>query len=224
MFALKRNQVVITALVVMIAVAGYLNYKDENDMAQSITLDDNGRIASTSENFEIIDVSSLQGISFEGVRQEQFNEDSVYVTDDNPFIVDSSAEKESGEAIFVNNTESSNFGFFASAKLEREQSRAKQKEILVEIINNEYVEKEKKSASADAMLDIQKRIEKETAAEAMIEAKGFKEVYVRIDDETVDVVVYKEALSEAEIAQIEDIVKRKTGMSSTAIRISSLKK
>ena len=34
-----------------------------------------------------------------------------------------------------------------------------------------------------------KRIEKENAAEDMLKAKGFSEVYVRIDDDTVDVVV-----------------------------------
>ena len=58
----------------------------------------------------------------------------------------------------------------------------------------------------------------------MIESKGFKEAYVRIDDETVDVVVDKEELTDAEVAQIEDIVKRKTGFEADKIRISPLKK
>ena len=49
-------------------------------------------------------------------------------------------------------------------------------------------------------------------------------MYIRIDDETVDVVVDKEMLSDAEIAQIEDIVKRKTGFKANQIRISTLKK
>ena len=74
------------------------------------------------------------------------------------------------------------------------------------------------------MLEIQQRIERETAAEAMIEAKGFKEVYVRIDDDTVDVVVDRAELTDTEVAQIEDIVKRKTGYSNDKIRISPLKK
>jgi stage III sporulation protein AH len=73
------------------------------------------------------------------------------------------------------------------------------------------------------MLAIQQRIEKETAAEAMLEAKGFKEAYVRIDDDTVDVVVDKAELTNAEVAQIEDIIKRKTGVSTDKIRISPLK-
>lgn len=52
----------------------------------------------------------------------------------------------------------------------------------------------------------------------------FDEVYVRIDDDTVDVVVDKAELTDAEIAQIEDIVKRKTGVEADKIRITPLKK
>ncbi len=96
--------------------------------------------------------------------------------------------------------------------------------MLTEMMNNESVDEQQKAACADNMLELQKRIEKETAAEAMIESKGFKEAYVRIDDETVDVVVDKEELTDAEVAQIEDIVKRKTGFEADKIRISPLKK
>ena len=110
------------------------------------------------------------------------------------------------------------------AKLDREQSRAKQKETLTELINNQNVDKSQKADCANSMLEIQQRIEKETAAEALIEAKGFAEAYVRIDNNTVDVVVSKSVLSDAEIAQIEDIVKRKTGIDTANIRVAPLKK
>ena len=73
------------------------------------------------------------------------------------------------------------------------------------------------------MLELQERIEKETAAEAMIEAKGFSQAYVRMDDDTVDVVVEKDTLTDAEVAQIQDIVKRKTGYTAEQIRISTWK-
>ena len=109
------------------------------------------------------------------------------------------------------------------AKLEREQARATEKEMLTEIINNANVDSDKKNECTDSIMELQQRIEKETAAEAMIESKGFKDAYVRIDDDTVDVVVNKKDLTEAELAQIEDIVKRKTGISEDKIRISAIK-
>ena len=91
------------------------------------------------------------------------------------------------------------------------------------MINNENIDEAKKQECADNLLEIQQRIEKETAAEAMIESKGFSEVYVRIDDDTVDVVVNKSELSDSELAQIMYIVTRKTGMKQSQVRISPLK-
>ena len=113
--------------------------------------------------------------------------------------------------------------YFVQAKLEREQARASQKDMLTEMINNTNVDETKKQECADNLLEIQQRIEKETAAEAMIESKGFSEAYVRIDDDTVDVVVNKSELTDTELAQIMDIVTRKTGMSESQVRISPLK-
>lgn len=229
MFVLKRNQVIITALVVMIAVAGYLNYLDSRQTGPSMTLNDNGEIA------------ALIPDSAAGVAYGEYGGDigMAWSSDDNPAIVMESASpldlneiialpnleedaSEAGEAVFVNTSRDSSY--FVQAKLNREQARANEKEILNEIINNQNVEPIQKALAADSMLEIQKRIERETAAEAMIESKGFSEVYVRIDDNSVDVVVNKSALTDAEIAQITDIIKRKTGMAENQIHISPMRK
>lgn len=70
-----------------------------------------------------------------------------------------------------------------------------------------------------AMTDV---AEKETAAEILLEAKGFNDAVVSIDGESVDVVVNTEELTEAQRAQIEDIVIRKTGVSADAVIISTV--
>ena len=64
--------------------------------------------------------------------------------------------------------------------------------------------------------------EKETAAEILLEAKGFDDAIVSIDGDSVDVVVNTAELSEAQRAQIEDIVIRKTGVSADAVVISTV--
>lgn len=201
MFAMKRNQIIITTLVVMVGAAGYLNYVSNKEVTE----------------VAITDTEDIQALIPDGdmmAQEEASSEDTKTAEVDK--------EEEAGKAVFVNN--SSDTSYFVQAKLEREQARAKQQDILTDMINNENLDKEKKASAADEMLKIQERIEKETSAEAMIVAKGFKEVYVRIDDDTVDIVVNKTELSEAEIAQIEDIVKRKTGVSVDKIRISPIKK
>ncbi len=211
MFAIKRNQVVVTALAVMIAVAGYLNFTESKTSGEISTVDlndptsyeallnDDGSIATLADDEDYDGLEFALGENIEEL-------ESVY--------------DDTGAAIYVSTTADT---YFVQAKLEREQARASQKDMLTEMINNTNIDEAKKQECADSLLEIQQRIEKETAAEAMIESKGFSEVYVRIDDDTVDVVVNKSELTDAELAQIMDIVTRKTGMKESQVRISPLK-
>ncbi len=225
MFILKRNQVIVTALVVMIAVAGYLNFAeskngessetaliltDDGDLESALLSDSIATLPDDEEGISLMDPITAEAIAPEDIEDAELAAASAE-TDD------------TGAAIFVSASADSGT-YFVQAKLEREQSRAKQKDILNEMLENKNIDETKKAECAGNMLKIQERIEKETAAEAMIEAKGFTEAYVRIDDDTVDVVVDKAELTEAELAQIEDIVSRKTGFKEDQIRISPLKK
>lgn len=233
MIVIKRNQIIVTALVIMVAIAGYLNYNDKknNEVANkeaSNTLDQ--AVTPSEINYEefagngILDgevniATKDVNLNSDGILSEAKDGESTdIVPKDAQMVADGS---EAGTAVFVDNNLDNTY--FVQAKLDREQARAKQKDVLTEMINNANVDKEQRAECASAMLDIQKRIEKETAAEAMIESKGFNEAYVRIDDNTVDVVVSKPELSDAEKAQIEDIVVRKTGIAVENIRISPLK-
>lgn len=221
MFSIKKNQVIISALVVMVAAAGYLNYIDSNPSAVSdVMYSEEGDVAAVMEDGSDEIAVSDENPEIAVAASEATTAATAEISDS--AVLDEAASPDAGEAVFVNSSNDSSY--FMQAKLEREQARAKQKDMLNEMLNNNNIDEEKKNEVTTAMLQIQQRIEKETAAEAMIEAKGFNEVYVRIDDDTVDVVVDKAELTDAEIAQIEDIVKRKTGVGADKIRISPLKK
>jgi stage III sporulation protein AH len=104
----------------------------------------------------------------------------------------------------------------------KEQTRSRSRETLMEIINNANISEEQKQEAVDSMINITNVAEKETAAEILLEAKGFQDVVVSITDGNADVVVNKKELTEAERAQIEDIVIRKTGVAPEAIIISTV--
>ncbi|MCD8215402.1 MAG: SpoIIIAH-like family protein [Clostridiales bacterium] len=224
MFVLKKNQIIITALAAMVAAAGYLNYIDNKSLEpQELMFNENGELVDVSYD-ELEAGGDIYYDDDTAIEIEYEGDEAVSASSDtNPegAEAEASADSEAGKAVFVNT--SSDSSYFVQAKLEREQSRAKQKEILTEMLSDENIDTAKKEECADSMLELQKRIEKEAAAESMIEAKGFKEVYVRIDDDTVDVVVSKSELTSAEIAQIQDIVKRKTGIDVKNIRITPMK-
>ena len=222
MFAVKKNQVIITALVAMIAAAGYLNYIDSAPQkANEVMLTDNSDIAlvGDSNNVAVTDdnpeIAAAESTTSGSTSSEKNEEKTTKVNK-------AEADLDAGTAVVVNSC--TDKSYFVQAKLDREQSRAKQKDMLNEMLNNEKATSEQKNEATTAMLQIQKRIEKENAAEDMLKAKGFSEVYVRIDDDTVDVVVDKEKLTDTEIAQIEDTIKRKTGLPADKIRITPFKK
>lgn len=225
MFSLKKNNIIAGVLVVMVATAGYLNFTQKDVDTQSDEV---------SYNYdEILDADSVTVLAddtdgtFTAVNDTDTDTetaDASEVTLDPLTAQADSQTDNTGEAVFVNADATQSDTYFVQAKLDREQSRAKQKDMLTEMINSSEIDNEQKQQFADGILEIQQRIEKETASEDMIKAKGFKDAYVRIDDETVDVVVDAETIDEQQAAQIEDIVKRKTGYSAEQIKISTLKK
>lgn len=181
----KKNQIIITALALMIAVAGYINYSD------SVKKKADNRTETANDSGDIV--------------SNDAEPDGNY---DDP-----------GMTVYTSGVTSQ---FIASAKLEREQVRAADKETLLEVINNELLTEDAKSDAVANMVAISDRQEKEAAAELLLEAKGFSNVIVSMDDEWVDVVIEVSELTDTQLAQIEDVVTRKTGCTLNNITITTV--
>ena len=118
---------------------------------------------------------------------------------------------------------SENSSYAAEVKMNREQVRSKNKESLLEVINNEALTDKQKKAAIDEMVKLADIAEKEANTEMLLNAKGFNNVVVSIVDDSCDVVVDMGEVTDAKMAQVEDIVKRKTGISPEKIVITTLK-
>lgn len=234
----KKNQIMITALAIMIAVAGYLNFAGEQITEEEImTTGATGAVTDIQEEsyMEDTDVAALFEISdedmelaesgdIESLDTEVITEQENYLEETMEEVINETMEgldgtETPGEAVF---TSSTSLDTLSGAKLLKEQTRAKNKETLLEIINNVNISEEQKQEAINNMIEITDVAEKETAAEILLEAKGFKDVVVSITDGMVDVVVNTQELTEAQRAQIEDIVIRKTGVAPENIVISTI--
>lgn len=231
---MKKNQIMITALAIMIAVAGYLNFAGTRISDEEIMTPETDSAVMTNASSTVTDdtdVAALFEISDEDMEQAENYDiesmDSEVITDQENYLEETMTETTSeqitdtetpGEAIFTS-TESLNT--LSGARLMKEQVRAKNKETLLEIINNVNISEEQKQEAIDGMIALTDIAEKETAAEILLEAKGFDDVVVSITDGMVDVVVNSAELTEAQRAQIEDIVVRKTGIGAENIVIST---
>ena len=94
--------------------------------------------------------------------------------------------------------------------------------LLLEIINNTNISEESKGDAINKMVELTDSSEKEIAAELLLEAKGFSNVIVSVTDNHVDVVIEIESLSDTELAQVEDVVTRKTGYAVSDITITAV--
>lgn len=112
--------------------------------------------------------------------------------------------------------------YSAEVKMNREQIRSKNKEALLKIINDESIENKQKQDAIQTMISITEIAEKEADAEMLLKAKGFSNVVVSISDEACDVVLDMGDVTDAKRAQVEDIVKRKTGVAAEKIVITTL--
>ena len=198
-----KNQVIITSLAILIAVAGYLNFAD-------VDLGFRGKEASTDSSSILEDAG--YDLTDETALLDE-NQADGGLTDNS--LTDSQETDTPGEAVFTGST-----GFAAQAKISREQVRSQNKADLQDI---EEIDDEEKQEAIHTMVSMTDLSEKEAAAELLLEAKGFKNVVVNLTGETADVVIPEAELSDAQRAQIEDIVKRKTGIAPENIVITPLK-
>ena len=193
----------ITALALLVAVAGYLNFAGKKAADENML-----QVTGTEIAKDIVSMDS-----------EATEVDSIQVESEYSDITDDIAGEIPGEAVF---TSSTGVSVLSGARMQKEQTRTKNKESLLEIINNENVTESGKQEAINSMVHMTEIAEKETAAEILLDAKGFDDAIVSIQGDGVDVVVNTAELSEVDRAQIEDIVTRKTGLSADAVIISTV--
>lgn len=200
----RKNQFIVTFLAVLIAVAGYLNYADNidkkkeaaqanGDTYETIYADDT---LLTGEN----DIESLDG---EGETDDSTQEETT---------------QEPGAAVLTNGSSLSSY--MAQARMDREQIRSKNKETLLEVINNSDVSESEKKKAVKSMVKLTEINETENTIETLLKAKGFSDVVVTISDDQADVIISDTQVDDTKRAQIEDVIKRKAGVSIDNITIT----
>ena len=100
--------------------------------------------------------------------------------------------------------------------------RAQNKETLQSIIDNTDLSEEEKSDAVAQMVELTKQSETEMEIETLMATKGFSEAVVSLGEDSADVVVNAEELTDANRAQIEDIVTRKSDVKPEKIVITPI--
>lgn len=213
-----KNRLAIIALAVMIGVAGYMSFADAGKDKKTKK---NGK-----EQVEVISYDEVAGSDSKNVADgsENIAADEAQDTDEglSEDMELNGPEEEIGDAVLTSASAKAVTNNMASVKLTREQNRSKSRETLMDIIGDEVLSDEAKKEAADTYVRLNDTIEMETDIETVLAAKGYTDVVVTIGDESVDVTLGAAELDDAERAQIEDIVTRKTGYNISNVAISMM--
>lgn len=238
---MKKNQLILTVLAVMIAVAGYLTYAGKN--ADSIyTVSDNqanqnvadGLLDISDEDIlsENIALEQAQALgeteataeaAAESTAEETQQADATIVDEQalDAQVQEGNGETETGEpgdAILTNADNIANF--IAQVQLNRERTRADNKETLNAIIENSTIDEEQKQDAINSLVHMTEIAQLEGEIEDLLSAKGIDNIVATIGDNSVDIVVGMTEITDVQRAQIEEVVKRKANVSASEIVIS----
>ena len=202
--SIKKNQIIIAALTVLLGVAGYINFSGNSlDLANSDKND-----GKTQSAFAETDIDEAAG---EITTYDMEAEENIELNSD---------KDEIGEAVLTSADTATNS--LINSKLNREQVRSKAKEYYLDIINNDGMDEVSVTSATDAYVKLTEDMEKESEAEILLDVNGYKNAIVSISGDNVDVIVCAETLTDTDRARIEDTVVRKTGCSVDQIIITTV--
>ena len=189
MLTVKRKNLVLAMLVVLLVITGYLNFAYNQNAIKE------------QEDANLLD-----------------NENQKPTVTVNDALEGKENSKEMDPSTDAVSTSSSG-GFVVEYRFERENTRKKEINWIKEIVDNPNSDPETKDQAQQQLLEITSNMEKELNIEGLLKAKGFNDSIVIFNQDYVSVIVDKQELAPEEVAQILDIVKRESGKEADSIKI-----
>lgn len=210
---LKKNQLVILVIALMLVTAGYLNYSSKETIQTGTNSFENEQYAALGDatlvnSGEFIDEKDKQNIlnTIENAQSSEANSNTVENTDTNTV---SSQEVKKGD------------DYFTSSKLERDKMYSQMLETYQKILENTNISQEQKGISEQEISKINQTKNAIMIAENLISTKGFANSVIFVNDRSVNVVIKAEKLEETQIAQVQNIISRELKVEIENIHISN---
>ncbi len=193
MMVLKKKEIIAASLVVLIGLAGYLNWSYQD----TVNVRDGESYVETGKKLgEAQYVNSTEEVEENG-DAEQTSENVETVSGDS--------------------------GYFEQARLDKEKSRSKALEILNETAGNNSFDEEIRKKAGDKIILQAQNVEKENQIESVAKSKGYNEICVYADEDKATVTVRKEGFSEDDVVKLTEIAADNLKMSAKNIKIVEVK-
>ena len=219
---LKKNQIIIYVIAIMLMTAGYLNYttkQGENSIQTSLDIEakDDSRLADIGDATLVSSDVVVDDLKNETNTENTTNTATNEVKENN---IDNNVNQ-------VNNTEetlsnvSNNTEYFTKSKLERDNMYSQMIETYEKILNSSNsLETQKQTATAE-ITKINQTKNSIMICENLIKTKGFENVVIFVNGESVSVIIGLPELKQEEVAQIQNIISRELNVNAENIHIST---
>ncbi len=207
---LKKNQIIIFAIAIMLIAAGYMNYTtNEKQILQTAVLAD-------TEQFAELGDATL--VSANAVKEENVNEQNLSNTEQQNVIDE--GEQKTENSVDTNSTGINN-EYFVESKLERDKMYSQMIESYQNILNNNQISEAQKEISENEIKNINNTKNAIMITENLIKNKGFKDVVIFVNGDSVNIIIKAKELTEEQIAQVQNIVTRELKAEIENIHISN---
>lgn len=204
----KKNQVIIYVIALMLVVAGYLNFTADNNLNSAVLTSSSEEELDKMANIGDAQLVSSNVVSEENSTQENISNANTETNTNNTIVTSSSSLNNDNE-------------YFSKSKLERDTMYSQQLETYENILNSSNsLETQKQSATEEIkkINDIKNGI---MICENLIKTKGFEDVVIFVNGDSVNVIVKDEQLASEKVAQIQNIISRELNAKVENIHISN---
>ena len=207
---LKKNQIIISVIAIMLIAAGYMNYtSNEKQSLETAVLTDSEKYAgigdATLVSANVTDNNDAQNITDDSTK----NEDEIKSNEQNTENKENDKNTVQNEInTSTNVTETSGDQYFAELRLERDKMYSQMLESYQKILSNIQISETQKEISENEVKKINDTRNAIMIAENLIKNKGFQDLIIFINGDSISIIVKAKELKEEQIAQIQNIISR----------------
>lgn len=209
---LKRNQIVVAVIALMLVTAGYLNFANQNKESNLIPT------SSAADSELMAGIGDAQLVSAnEATENNQTQNETVENTEN---VATTSNTQENTDSNTTKNTSAQEDSYFAQSRLDRDKMYSQMLDNYQKILETNNLSSEEKKTAQEEIKRINNEKNAIMIAENLIKTKGFQDIVIFVNNGNVTGVVQKDKLDEKDIAQIQNIITRELNVKTNKINIS----
>ena len=209
---LKRNQIVVAVIALMLVTAGYLNFANQNKESNLIPT------SSAADSELMAGIGDAQLVSANETKENNQTQNETVENTEN--VATTNKTKEDTASNITQNTSAQEDSYFTQSRLDRDKMYSQMLDNYQKILETNNLSSEEKKTAQEEIKRINNEKNAIMIAENLIKTKGFQDIVIFVNNGNVTGVVQKDKLDEKDIAQIQNIITRELNVKTNKINIS----